>query len=39
MELALDKIKKEIILLKGFNTYYPAWGVGLRRQKHSWNIF
>ena len=26
MKLALDKIKKEIILLKNFNTHYSAWG-------------
>ena len=26
MESALDKIKREIILLKNFNTYYSAWG-------------
>ena len=26
MELTLDKIKKEIILFKNFNAYYPAWG-------------
>ena len=26
MELALDKIKKEIILLKDFNTHHPVWG-------------
>ena len=26
MELALNKIKKEIILLKNFNAYYPIWG-------------
>ena len=26
MELALNKIKKEIILLKNFNIYYPIWG-------------
>ena len=26
MELALDEIKKEIILLKNFNVYYPMWG-------------
>ena len=25
MKSALNKIKKEIILLKDFNTYYPAW--------------
>ena len=26
MELALDKIKKEIILFRDFNAHYPAWG-------------
>ena len=26
MELALDKIKREIILLKNFNAHYSAWG-------------
>ena len=26
MKSALNKIKKEIILLRDFNTYYPAWG-------------
>ena len=26
MELALNKIKKEIILFGDFNTYHPAWG-------------
>ena len=26
IKLALDKIKKEIILLREFNTHYSAWG-------------
>ena len=26
MKLALNKIKKKIILLKNFNAYYPMWG-------------
>ena len=26
MKSALNKIKKEIILLKNFNTHYPTWG-------------
>ena len=26
MELTLNKIKREIILLENFNTYYPVWG-------------
>ena len=26
IELALNKIKKEIILLKNFNAHYCAWG-------------
>ena len=26
MKLALNKIKREIILLKNFNAHYPAWG-------------
>ena len=26
IKLALDTIKREIILFKNFNTHYPAWG-------------
>ena len=26
IKLTLDKIKREIILLKNFNTYYSMWG-------------
>ena len=26
IKLALDQVKKEIILLKNFNTYHPTWG-------------
>ena len=39
MESALNKVEREIILLRDFNAYYSAWRVGLRRQQHSWNIF
>ena len=26
MKLALDEIKREIILLRNFNTHHPTWG-------------